>query len=607
MRFKLLHIIIFALGLQFNLQAQLSPGDLTTAHAELEGIRNCTQCHTLGSKIDDSKCLDCHKEIKSRVDQRTGYHASREVRDKNCASCHSEHHGRKFDMVRFDEDNFDHDLTGYELEGAHQKIDCRQCHIPDFIDDRDLRKRKDTYLGLSQDCIDCHEDYHQNTLASNDCATCHSVDAFAPADYFDHDDTKYPLRGKHVDVECIECHQKETRNGKDFQRFADVEFANCISCHDDVHDNNLGTNCKQCHSENSFTSLRKIKRFNHNKTGFPLNGAHRQINCADCHNMEAPLTTIFQDKNGIKTNDCIACHEDVHDNKLGSNCVECHNEDSFFSVSTDEFDHNKTDFTLRGKHQAVDCRECHTESLTAPLAHNTCAACHTDYHEGEFAVQGKSPDCAECHTEDGFEGSLYTIEDHNKSSFPLEGAHIATPCFACHLQEDKWRFKQIGEQCVDCHDDVHEGYIAAEFYPEQACTNCHIADDWVSIQFDHNLTDFKLQGKHTEASCMDCHGVDEASAANRYEGFANTPTECADCHDNVHDQQFEQNGITDCARCHGFESWGVENFNHDNTAFKLDGAHAEVACEACHKPTVSEGRTIIQYKFNSFECIDCHQ
>ena len=143
MKRNFLHIIILmSLWVIPNTQAQISPGDLTNAHAELEGIGNCTQCHTLGQQISDSKCLDCHQEIKTRMDEKRGYHASKEVRGKDCATCHSEHHGRRFDMVRFDEDNFDHNLTGYELTGGHNKIDCRECHIPEFIEDRELPGEK---------------------------------------------------------------------------------------------------------------------------------------------------------------------------------------------------------------------------------------------------------------------------------------------------------------------------------------------------------------------------------------------------------------------------------------------------------------------------------
>ena len=79
------------------------------------------------------------------MNERRGFHNSKEVRGKECATCHSEHHGRKFDMARFDQDHFDHDLTGYELTGAHDRIDCRACHISEYIADRELKKRKNTF------------------------------------------------------------------------------------------------------------------------------------------------------------------------------------------------------------------------------------------------------------------------------------------------------------------------------------------------------------------------------------------------------------------------------------------------------------------------------
>jgi len=610
MRLSILHIALLSAVFLANLQAQISPGDLTNAHADLEGMLNCTQCHILGKKVSKDKCLACHKEIKNLIDHQSGYHASKEVRGKECAACHSEHHGRKFDMVRFDEDSFNHSLTGYKLEGKHQTIDCRKCHKPDFIASGELKKRKNTFLGLKQECKSCHADYHQNTLSKN-CASCHATDGFSPATKFNHDNTDFALVGKHKEVDCMECHKKETRNGKDFQRFAGVKFTNCNSCHKDVHQDNLGSNCKACHTERSFTSLSRIKRFNHNKrTHFPLKGAHEQINCAKCHNLEARPENLFQDKVGVRTDDCISCHEDVHNKKFGSRCIDCHNEKSFVEVNTDNFDHNKTDFKLHGKHTSVDCRKCHVESFTKPLLHNECAACHEDYHEGQFASLEKglpAPDCATCHAEDSFEGSSYTIEDHANTKFPLNGAHMATPCFACHLKEEKWRFREIGERCVDCHEDVHQGYIAAKYYPNQSCENCHQSTTWADNHFDHSLTKFKLVGAHAKQDCMACHGVEEESLQNPYEDFANLSTACSSCHENKHGKQFERNGITDCTRCHGFNSWDVGDFDHNKTRFKLEGKHAGLACSACHKEIESDGKKFTQYKFKSLECVVCHQ
>ena len=66
---KYLFIILF---FSARIIAQISPGDLTKAHADLEGISNCTKCHEIGEKVLSSKCLDCHKEIKALVNAKIG-------------------------------------------------------------------------------------------------------------------------------------------------------------------------------------------------------------------------------------------------------------------------------------------------------------------------------------------------------------------------------------------------------------------------------------------------------------------------------------------------------------------------------------------------------
>src|SRR5512142_1623167 len=99
--------------------AQISPGDLAKPHESLEGITNCTKCHELGAKITGAKCLDCHSEIKERITQSKGYHASKEVAGKQCFSCHSDHHGKDFNLVRMNHSEFDHRLTGFELSQPH--------------------------------------------------------------------------------------------------------------------------------------------------------------------------------------------------------------------------------------------------------------------------------------------------------------------------------------------------------------------------------------------------------------------------------------------------------------------------------------------------------
>lgn len=198
--------------LSFNIlhaAAQISPGDLASAHAHLEGMSNCTKCHTLGEKVSNEKCLSCHTDLKSRIDQNKGYHVSAEIKGKACITCHSDHHGRNFQLVRFSKEKFNHDLTGFKLTGAHAMKVCTDCHKPSFISSPSIRKKRFTYLGLNQECTSCHTDYHQNTLPQK-CTNCHDQKAFKPATLFNHEKTKFRLAGKHQFIPCASCHKVAT-------------------------------------------------------------------------------------------------------------------------------------------------------------------------------------------------------------------------------------------------------------------------------------------------------------------------------------------------------------------------------------------------------------
>ncbi len=516
-------------GMPQNLHAQISPGDLAEVHKHLEGISNCTKCHILGEKVSNEKCLDCHTEIRVRVENDLGYHASAEVAGKACVKCHNDHHGREFRIIRFEKDTFNHVLTGYPLKGRHADQACDDCHRKKYITDESVKDKKYTYLGLGTSCVNCHEDYHQGTL-NEACDGCHNFETFKEAPGFDHAATVYPLAGRHRDVRCEQCHEKTTRNGKPFQRFAGIEHSGCVSCHEDVHKGKFGQNCAQCHSVQGFGIISRI----------------------------------------------------------------------------DGFDHSKTDFPLAGKHRTLDCNDCHTGSYTQPIAHNRCTDCHEDYHNGQFVDNGTVRDCDACHTVNGFTPATFDLADHNQTRFKLEGAHLATPCFACHLKEDAWRFRDIGTNCADCHDDIHNGYIDAKYYPGKECTICHTVERWSNVGFDHQQTGFELQGAHEEQSCRDCHFIQTSSGAKQ-QRFKNLGSSCITCHDDIHYGQFEADGKVDCERCHGFYDWQANRFDHGKTGFKLDGAHENVACYKCHKEVHEDNHTFIKYKIEDYRCETCHR
>jgi len=95
------------------LVAQISPGALSKAHHDLDGPLQCANCHIFGAGKPQVKCLECHKEIASRLAEKRGYHAL-EVKSgsgsNDCARCHSEHNGLNFRMVRWPvpKEKFDH-------------------------------------------------------------------------------------------------------------------------------------------------------------------------------------------------------------------------------------------------------------------------------------------------------------------------------------------------------------------------------------------------------------------------------------------------------------------------------------------------------------------
>lgn len=604
----ILPILLFAI---FAGYSQISPGELSAAHADLEGISNCTQCHELGDKVTDKKCLECHTEIQSLINKKRGYHAQPDVVKQDCFQCHGEHYGRAFDMIHLDEKNFDHDLTGYELEGKHETVDCRKCHVSENIQDSELSQRKNTFLGLDEACLSCHDDYHQKTLSST-CVDCHTMDGFTPAEKFDHDTADFKLKGEHATVDCIECHQITTRNGKEFQEFTDVPFEDCISCHEDPHNDQLPGQCAQCHTETAFTTFDGQEgKFDHDLTDFTLKGSHKTTDCFGCHARSSEPLRVFQDRSNVNENSCVKCHDDVHEGKFGTDCVKCHRESSFMSLrSMDFFDHNVTDYPLEGKHIGVDCKLCHKKRFTTPIDFTACTNCHDDYHRGEFEENGVSPDCVQCHSlEKGFDYSLYTLEQHQETQFPLEGAHTATPCFACHVSEDdkRWTFRNMGSKCIDCHTDIHEGYIDPKYYPNDNCTRCHVNDTWAKVDFIHDITDWPLTGKHKEVDCRACHFVEmEGSKGKTKQKFDNLTTDCAACHENVHGDTFAVNGVTNCNECHITTSWFPETFDHGLTDFPLEGEHAKIQCSACHETTNEKGEVEIIYKIQKFRCIDCH-
>ena len=610
----------------------------------------------------NERCVACHEDIGWLIAHDRGFHAAR--KQDNCATCHPDHAGREFEMTTWPEgssEKFDHRKAGWPLEGKHAAQKCRDCHAVKYAISpaAKLSKRKDRaegWVGLERECKSCHEDIHRGALGS-DCRSCHTVTAWTPVASFDHAKTSYPLTGKHAAVRCEKCHKASYLNllvdaaGKPKPLYKPIPHAECTPCHTDPHGGALGPACAKCHLTDSFKAL-VDGSFDHDKTRYALRGRHVAVKCAQCHDPAA----AWGKKPFFAT--CGACHKDAHAGRATIetrvvDCAACHEVEGFrIPVYTVE-QHKKSAYPLEGRHAKVDCARCHVKSppgvaastlgsagaLIRP-AHEHCLDCHKDDHGGQLASRSGGVACEPCHTVAGWKPSLFGAAEHARLKLPIEGRHAKIECGACHGPDRKGLAAlppkgQLGRarlalvlteiECASCHFDPHEGRFAPRGAraKQNSCAACHDAASFRPSLVDverHRAFAYALEGAHRAIACDACH-VESKPAPARSSlllshgpapamTFATKDTRCATCHENPHGDQFAKraDGGT-CDGCHGESAFRpASKFDHDrDAAFSLRGAHAKVPCGRCHATRADVGgRATVAYKPVPHTCEDCH-
>lgn len=521
-------VILFLCSNPIQVFSQISPGDLAQPHSHLEGMSHCTDCHTLGQKVSNEKCLACHSLLNDRIKNKQGYHSSKEISGKECIICHSDHHGKKFEMIRFDKNKFDHNQTGYKLSGAHSSLDCIKCHKKDFISNGEIKKKEYTYLGLNTNCTSCHDDYHQKTLSS-DCSSCHDFKAFKPASSFNHDLTKFKLLGKHRDVVCAECHKVTTLNGDKFQEFSNIPHESCTNCHKDVHDNKFGQNCTKCHTVQSFNTIKGMASFDHSKARFKLEDKHQFVDCKKCH--KTKLT------DPVRHSRCLDCHEDYHKKQFVAqgnvvDCSDCHSTKGFVGSSFTIERHQESQFPLVGAHIATPCFVCHKKESGWNFKEIgvKCADCHDNIHNTYISDKYyPESSCKSCHNQQRWTNIEF---DHAKTGYELVGKHKDQSCRACHFKpvgqgEYEQRFNSLKGDCIVCHQDKHNNQFEKNGVTD--CYSCHDFYNWKAEKFDHNTTRFSLDGKHLNLACSKCH-KNKLSDNKTFVLYKLNTIKCEDCH-----------------------------------------------------------------------------
>jgi Class III cytochrome C family len=609
-------------------KAQISPGPLAKAHQSLNGPADCTKCHSVSTKTPSFRCVECHQEIAAELQQHKGLHATYPQTGPPgvaCVKCHSDHNGADFSLLHWDPTpkGFDHSKTGYLLAGKHVGVGCRSCHQAAHVGApwRALLASKDlgsTWLGLSTECVSCHQDQHQGRLGSN-CAQCHSTADWKStkidAHDFDHSKTRFPLTGLHQRVACEKCHTA----GADGQpRYTGLSFAGCSPCHTDPHKGEFQKGCATCHTTVGWKAPTFVSSFDHSKTQFALLGKHLQVPCLTCHKSGDFKTPIAHAQ-------CADCHKpDPHGGQFakradGGACESCHTVNGWAPTTFTVADHAKTGFPLVAPHAAVKCASCHVPAAAATrykIKFALCVDCHEDAHKGQFSGEPWRNRCERCHTGNSFKTSTMTLAKHQQTNFPLTGGHMAVACDDCHkpmggFTVAVFHFRPLN--CTSCHEDVHHGQFATHMTVPNAagkpsgCEACHSTREWKDLErFDHSRTKFPLAGSHRSVACIDCHRPPNMERSMIHVQFASASTSCSECHENPHSSQFGARG-DDCASCHNTNKWRPSLFDHEKTVFSLKGGHQDVACSACHADQKSiDGKLVLFYKPTPTACSACH-
>ncbi len=613
-------------------QAQISPGPLSQAHGFLDGATQCTKCHDLTKWSSEYKCLDCHQEIRTRLDTGRGLHPSMAGSDRtgrSCITCHAEHKGRNMALIRWNPpmEKMDHRRTGFTLEGKHANLECKKCHQASLVADADIKSLTDkdlnrTYLGLATECVNCHSDEHRGQLAAQ-CRSCHDPTGWKNPARFNHDRARFVLYSAHQKVACGKCHA--TLDGpKPYTKFRGIPFQDCSSCHSDPHGGAFPSPCQSCHSVSGWKTVQETINFSHSTAEFRLQGKHAGLPCKACHgtgNFKAPVPHAL----------CVDCHKkDYHRGQFaaradGGNCGACHTVEGFKPTTYTREQHAQSKFPLLDKHASVPCVKCHISrgaDTVYAYQSDACSVCHADVHKGQFQAAPYENRCESCHTVKGFRPSTFTIARHMKSGFPLEGSHGAIICDSCHkAQADEFRggavpYRFERRDCRACHADPHRGEFAermAVTRPDgssKGCQACHTLQGWKEITgFDHSTTSFQLEGAHRALACEACHRAPNLGMGLRNVTFKSTPKVCSGCHEDVHDGQFAKaGGAASCAGCHKPFKWKPSSFDHETGSdYRLSGAHKDVACRQCHQAAKQiEGKSVTMYRPTPRECVACH-
>jgi hypothetical protein len=321
-------------------------------------------------------------------------------------------------------------------------------------------------------------------------------------------------------------------------------------------------------------------------------------NCSGCH-VAFWQTASMADK-------CVVCHTDVavqqkdistlHGSLLKYNpsltCRTCHPDHrgptitltdmSKINISHDSFGYALTAHPHQTDGTPFACNTCHVNGY-GKFDQTVCTTCHQQINANfmQSHLQVYADNCLGCH--DGIDTYGHKF-DHSTAVFHLTGKHTGVGCGGCHTGARTIAdLKATRQDCAACHqkNDPHNGQFGTD------CGACHTAAGWTPATFDHNLSSFKLAGKHAGVACTSCH------INNVFKG---TPTACAGCHADpaYHAGLFAGSA---CDQCHNTNAWipALYTGPHPNCGERNCLQHHRATCADCHTANLMTAT-----------CLKCH-
>lgn len=303
------------------------------------------------------------------------------------------------------------------------------------------------------DCVDCHADIEQSTLAQDRnlpsmdvCSDCHDVDdedecGTCHRNTDDPQSSPHPLReivfghASHVErgTECSDCHGAVATSTATSPEDMPT-MSRCFECHDG---NEVGDECATCHAERiTLVDIHPLNWRHQHGAKVALDRGwctqcHREESyCLDCHRGDN-LTGNIHDLNylythgldaNIKRFDCTRCHDNQ------TFCVACH----------------EHEYRIPYLHSSISWLTAHGQA--ARRDPENCAACHDT----------ADPTCARSGCHGDFDGVLGTDSRFHASSMPLFSA------------KGPWH-DDDGYYCYSCHMNTHQAGLGF-------CGYCHGSD-----------------------------------------------------------------------------------------------------------------------------------